>query len=409
MHVSNYINLEDFKDYFNFINIEQENYDHVWREQHNEKAAKTFYIPIQKFLTDYRQQHGLFKVAYSEGHKSNFSHRWNKFVDNPDPQSVIKLDVVKDMFSNMITGLTMNYYKEELTQDFYEKKFIEATNYINAGNFTNSEMPSDMCKCYECAQAMKLTMKNWKPEFNVFKKMPDGTINYREFTIPESCLEEKAVEVTVNFPTGELVYADWFKIPQFTNIVEYNGKDKYNDDKSLNYVKGRIFTTKHYAEKHNFICISVGNSSPEIYQYNNQIIVGEVPYYEESDDDEEDEKNYIEYMDKKEGKIGGYEKVGKVCTDFWGVSIIDKQVLIDIIAQTEGDAAVEIVNAYTKGNRHTLKVEPGQYTFAFHGDYNNANDYMNNDILPKDLDKMLVIYKDQLKPVVETKSRKKKM
>src|SRR5690606_10774922 len=126
---------------------------------------------------------------------------------------------------------------------------------------------------------------------------------------------------------------------------------------SLNYLIGKINTTKHYAEKYNFVCVSLGNNSPNVYLHNGDLIVGKEFYNKELGD-------FVE-VDKK------YEELTQVCTDFWGVTVIDKQQLIDILFEKIGDNAHKVVSDYIENDftGEILNIQPGNYTLCFHGDY----------------------------------------
>jgi hypothetical protein len=379
------MSYEDFKDYIIFNDNSRKddscNWHNVkWRQEDQKKRDKTFWTPLNNFLKDLLVNKQLEKVIYGEGHNSFFSNAWNqlivngKFIDNNELDST---------FYQAVNIIIENFKDEPLTEDFIKNKYEKFTQRFTQGNFANFELGSDVCKCHECGQSMLLNFKDWQPSYQVFKTMPDGTLNYKELVPPKNCLDKSITELKVNFPTGELLIADWFRIPEFTDTVEYNGEDKYSQERSINYATGRVKSTTDYAEKFNFISVSVGNSSPRIFKQKNTLVFGRGEYDEEKDC-EIVPKNFVEK--------------GYVCTDLWAVTIIDKQTLIDIVSKAKGEDATEIVEGYlqTEYGGNTIKVKPGEYTFKFHGNYYEFDKYLNDDNAPKDVEKFLIVSKSEV-------------
>ena len=384
MNFADYMSFEQFKELYTVFNA-QESMGDDWPEKANEITERNFEKPLKIFLLEKNEKEGLSKINFGEGHRTSFSHAWNQLVDKKKKND---WNYITGMFNNFIVRQTMHYDESAITDDVVTKKYEETTKYITDGNFRRFALSNDGCSCVDCAQKFHITMENWKPSFNIFAKLENGKADMSKFVKPESCLPEGVVELNVNFPTGELLLQDWFKIPEFNAIVEYKGLDEHSQERSINYAKGRIISTTEYAEKFNFISISVGNSSPTIYQNNDDIILGHVNG---------------DLEDPDEGK---YKDKGYVCTDYWGVTIIDKQTLIDIISTTEGDKAKNIVEDYLKTESvQTINVTPGEYNFKFHGNYHEFNKMLDDKELPKDIQKVLVLSKSEIK--LENKQKKK--
>lgn len=45
------------------------------------------------------------------------------------------------------------------------------------------------------------------------------------------CLEEINYNINVNFPSGNLMIADWFRIEEFNKVVLYKESDQYDSKK----------------------------------------------------------------------------------------------------------------------------------------------------------------------------------
>jgi hypothetical protein len=384
----------NFKDYiiFNENSRKDDNcnwHNAEWRKENQTKRDNTFWNPLNRFLQDLWTNKKISKVIYGEGHNSFFSNAWNKFIDDG---KAIDTDELESTFSQAVTFIIMNFKDVPMTEDFIKGKYEEFNQKFTNGNFGSYELGSDVCKCHECGQSMRLDFENWQPSYQVFKTLPDGSLNYKELIPPKNCLDKNVTELKVNFPTGELVIADWFRIEEFTDTVEYKGKDKYSEDRSINYAKGRVKSTTDYAEKFNFISVSVGNSSPRIFKKGNTLVFGRGEYNEETDE---------------EVKPKGFAEKGYVCTDLWAVTVIDKQTLIEIVSKAKGEDATKIIEDYIAETYgvNEIKVKPGEYSFKFHGNYHEFDKYLNDENAPKDVEKFLIVSKSDL--ILDNKKKKK--
>ena len=386
MNFTDYFSLDNFKAITAYSNQGRENIDNEWRKGYEKVNEENFHKPLFKFLTNLRDSNKLGKIENGEGHSTRMLNEWNKFLENlPESQE----DKITDNFYKVVSYSLPHLKKDaiEIPQEEYLEKYNKLTASITKGNFSHYEMAEDSCQCYECSQRFRLEIKNWSLSFKSFGKKADGEVDYENLVNPESCLADNVVELKVDFPSGEVLVADWFNITEFTQTVEYNGKDKWDDEKSLNSAKGRIFTTSHYANEHSFISVSVGNSSPEVIKNKDSLVIGRVDY-------EKEKTSYI-------STSGKFKKAAKVCTDFWGVTMIDKETLVDIIAQKLGkEKAAETVESYIKENSYNLdilKLNPGEYDLKFHGSYWKFNDKIKDESLPKDFEKFFTVSKHELK------------
>ena len=98
------------------------------------------------------------------------------------------------------------------------------------------------------------------------------------------------------------------------------------------------------AEK-GFVSVHVSNSSPDVFERGGVLVFGH----------------------------GEDESVAKVCTDYWGASVIDRAVLIEVVAAKVGrEAAERAVEDYVaKGSAERLVVEPGTYHLYMTGEKDN--------------------------------------
>jgi hypothetical protein len=138
----------------------------------------------------------------------------------------------------------------------------------------------------------------------------------------------------VEFKTNELIITDWISIDEFDAQV--------GPTKLLSSYGGTTASTEE-AAKHGFVRVHVGDVDPTIHKKDNNF-------------------SFDMANDKK-----GYENIGSVEVRVWAVTIIEKQKLVDIVANKVGTQQAEkLVKAYLKTNNHTLaNIEPGIYTLEF--------------------------------------------
>lgn len=353
MHLKDFMSFEDFKKVCEYTNkvgaVEDKGKDY-----YQEICEKHYHQPILAFLSKLRDNNQLSKIKNSEGHLTRMSNRWNLFLEGKKDKYERGIEDVFDKVAFYQIRIDKDTTPTEVEYLALYEKF---TDMFTAGNLSSYLMPEDACACVDCAQRMHLSFEGWQPKYEVWAKKADGSLDYRNYIEPESCLSKDIVEIGVSFPTGELLVADWIRIPEFTKLVE--GEDKWADTRSLNHTKGRINNTKGYVELFNFVCVSLGNSSPNVYLHKGNLTVGNPHRDRETGDDMKVEK--------------GFRKVADVCTDFWGTTIIDKQQLIYLLLPELGDKAEQTVEDYITAQRlKPIQVKPGSYTLKFHG---NSEDF----------------------------------
>jgi len=345
MQFKDYLSLEQFTKFYTFYNTDK-TIDEAWRKEFGKIREDNFQAPFMEFMADKREN--LLKIANSEGHLTTAGILWNNFVDGiADKYNRSVSDIFDKAFSYAVSS-------QDTSPDAIEASYEKINTLFTKGTFTNYQMPDDIGKCQECAQHMKLSFDNWSPKFMVFAKDEEGNMDYRNYQTPESCLPDQAIELKINFPSGQLLVADFIRIPELIEATK--NPERYSDQYSLNSTLGCINTTKRYAQEFNFICVSLGNNSPHVYMKDGNLTVGHTSWNDAGE----------------RKKVKGYKEVAKVCTDFWGVTMIDKATLIDILKTSAGDRALDIVEQYMAQDIYghdSVRVEPGDYTLRFHGDY----------------------------------------
>ena len=165
--------------------------------------------------------------------------------------------------------------------------------------------------------------------------------------------------VVVDFPTGELLIKDWFRLDAFNQTVERARKNEVLN--SLEPIAGVVERTNMYA-KLGFVGVFVGNTSPSIVSREGRLDVGSThERYEVVDG----EGVYID------SEVSG-DHLGSCSTDMWWTTIIDKKVLVDICSADQSRATavaqVEALLEEYEGDVIKVQVPPGKYHLYFSGD-----------------------------------------
>lgn len=335
---------------------------------------------------------GMFReIEHSISHDSPLITSWNGLVNNSytnltEEQKLDKLKPITNLFQQLPYLIFSKLEKEGLENvpiDDVISSYVNLIQKVENGNFHPQLLSTyDYSKCSCCGQSFHLALGLWQGKLQLSN--PDKKNKDYPFVDAPYCGNDKIESVTVNFPSGTLYIADWIRIPEFTNAVEYNGEDKYSEKTNINYTAGRIFNIKHYAEKHNFISVNVGNSSPRIFVENNNLVIGHTKSQDET-------------------TSSNFKIKGTVCTDLWNTTIIDKETLYQLLEpKMGGEKALEKVNNLVHSSDITeVKVQPGEYTLHFHGNYYDFNSLANKEhkilseeqqkLLPKDLEKFFVV------------------
>lgn len=361
----------NFKDFYSFEeysklaeielvekNKEKPDYDKLFEQE------KSYQVGIVNYLKA-RAENGMLEMPKnSHTHSANILFIWKNLVEKKlkshEEEKIIY--VFSKLMNNNMMKIT--YAKEPISIEENYNNLIEK---INKGDFDKFEL-NDEAECFCCGQKIKLIAKDWS--FRLFNFKLNDEKKYEATLLPE-CIENKLYEVNVEFKSGELLIADWFRIEEFTKRVEYNSDYK---NLSINSDLGKIQSTEH-AAKLGFVTIHVGNRSPQIYQYEEEFIFGH---------------------EKEDYQVKDYENKGYVCTDLWNVTIIDKTRLIEIVAETLGnEESIKVVNKYLeeeKGNINFINVQPGKYNIGYSPMKKDINDFDKE--LPKAIEAIFSMKKE---------------
>lgn len=371
--------MPHFKDYFS------EEYFVELMKSHAEDTI-TFYSAVDKFLKD----NNLLKpFRNSETHHTNFKYYYNKYLTSQSTSSDFKENIFDNIFSNYITYETVLFNKDnkELTSQEIEDRYNSFTQKITEGNFKPFELPKLFD--FDSGINFSLTFREWEP---VLLTYTHGKTIYEKgsFAIAPEMPIAKVVDRQIEFKTGNLIIADWFKIEKFTEIVD---KDT---NFQINSAKGRMDQSEYYLNRFNFIHTSAYESS-DVLQKGDTIILNR---YDE---------HYTEPAQ--------FQNKGSVDQVLRALSIIEKEHLIALVGSES------LVDSYLKEYENCiveLKVKPGTYAFTIssspdliNSQFENLNLFKNieaqNDLLEITKDKYfkptLILQGLELKPTRKNKPR----
>lgn len=156
------------------------------------------------------------------------------------------------------------------------------------------------------------------------------------------------VESTVEFPTGELMFANFFKnTAQDDYAFEVPEDLKYKRRYSINHALGEQNTMDILSKEHGLCYVQLGNRTAAIYKASDDRIImtsSFLYYYDEETDEEQD----IPVPE-------GWQLMGSICCDVWRVECIDKANF------DKGDALPLDHEGYQYNEPFTGKVNPGKW------------------------------------------------
>ncbi|WP_375263991.1 hypothetical protein [Palleronia sp.] len=214
---------------------------------------------------------------------------------------------------------------------------------VEGGNMDPDVSDCDIA-CSITGERLQLEMRDWQP---VLQRLDMKT---GQFVEAEAISAGKPLRhMEMNLPTGELLLADWFRIPGFSESVEALAGDPGRD---IEPDQGADEHTRNHFERAGLVHISVGNSCPTIYRDGEILRLGRI--------DEE-----ALYNEAGEQIAEEPEQAGMICTDLWWATMADKQTIADILMRSDQHAdraaAEAAIDAYVEENWGVIRIqmEPG--------------------------------------------------
>lgn len=254
-----------------------------------------------------------------------------------------------------------------LYEKILTKKPLKILQEINENNL---RLNTDMFNCVDCGAKLKMKCENNEINFFKLNIIKDSSLALGKKYIFDKasnsdCVDFDIIKVPVFFETGQLLCNDWFRIAEFNEELN-QFTNKYSLENNLSISQRTIDIAKQY----NIAMVQVGNSSPGVYEINNNLCVGYV------NDENFPNYNDFELFNKKNKKTN-------ICTDLWATTIIDKANLINIVQKNQKSTienAIKTVEEYiNKNHLKVINVEPGNYyLYCSFNHHKYINDIINN-------------------------------
>jgi len=297
--------------------------------------VSAFYIPtlIKNHLTNIVKNRSI--VVTGDTAHSSIDYFINTTLKNIDKPRLYDFQAENVHEEDVIHSLT-RYVPDMLLSDEYSAEDIQEA---IAGKKWVSFRGGYDCKCYDCAVNLCIAFS--------------GSIVKLSGVKP--CSSNRKFTIEVDFPTGEVVYADW---PARFSEMRNAGFISENDGISINYLVGQRQRSDEFANQQIFHQ-SVGNSCPRLWVHTDKdkVQIGGAEYDEEKDD-------YIPPTN--------FEDAGYFCTDLWWVTMIDKQFYDSMIARLPAERDTK----YYEKDVDTVNIKPGRWRFTCNAGLGDDDDHI---------------------------------
>lgn len=311
--------------------------------------SKVLESALAKFLTDLRDAGQLTPIDFAERRGHRFANAWNRFVAN-DPNDLNHWDL-DTLVSSINHALIMQMCARDVAT-----AYMTVVGKLDKGSFSAWEFSErDNCDVTGTRLAMEM-QAGWKPRLGVRDYASDVFEPLTE-DAPMPCVLTHQIPA----PTGEMLINDWFRFEGnlFTEIVKTGAPDE-----SINTSQGCALLTEHYASKFGFMSVSVGNTCPAIVARDDHLLIGCVN--EDALEGYDDDVDPDDIPDDAKPLLKGEVK-GRVCTDLWWATMIDREVLVDILATKipREQAEKYVVDCIAEYDIVTVRVTPGTVYFHY--------------------------------------------
>lgn len=354
----------------------------AWRQQYFGDLKRIVHPALVAFFKELKGEGRLVPIPNSDGYSCHLWDTWNDaarldLATAPEAEVAAKLDRLAERFAHhLIFSIVYPYEKVLETNDAaaiaaFDKAgpYTEETQKFSKGDFPFAFSHEN---CQRTSLPLILRVADW---------VPRGKCIVKQQVVDVPSASREALEETIfELKTGNLLVADWFRLPAFNEQMKEKG---YVPDSR----KQRDTETRRLAESFGVISVTT-LASPGIFQAGNQILAG--------------------FFDEEEGDVpAGYTHVGNVCTDRWSTTFIEYETLVSLVAKDNPDSAQEIVDAYIEEHKggmyglHRITVEPGTwylYHFGEHEEFADRAKEAGLQLEAGDVDPFFVFSKTRLLP-----------
>ncbi|KVP39727.1 hypothetical protein [Burkholderia ubonensis] len=349
--LNQYLSLSDLDPFFKNAKSD-DNITEAWRTQYFKDLKRIIHPPLVAFFKALNEEGRMAVIQNSDGYACRMWNTWNDAARLTPEMAQSEWDKALDelarLFAHNLTFKIVYPYECVLKKEgadaaaAFDKRvaFDQVVGKFTLGTYESWDFSHETC--WNTGLPLTLSFNEW---------MPQGSHITSKGSVPIPPLAPaKLQETVVEFKTGNLLFADWLRIPEFTKVVRETRI-------SLESRKGRDDHARYLAEQFGVVSVCVDDSMPGVYQDGNQVIVGK--HYED------------------DGEIPArFTHVGSICTDLWAATFVEYERLIELVARTQPETAKQVVDAYLDEHLddgtyglHRMNVEPGTYYLYHFGDH----------------------------------------
>jgi len=225
---------------------------------------------------------------------------------------------------------------EEVVAEFHRKAlaFME----VGRFEFFDVSLVQGQDFCSRTGAKLAFEFEGWVPTLGIQQAPSYDFVPVTPGLLPRT---EGLHEMEVDFPSGQLLVADWFRIDAFSEVTDE--WEEVEGFVSLNSEAGQLWRTQRLAEQ-GVVCVGT-HRSPAILQ----------------------EGGVLQAVVLSEEGETLRSPVGSVSTRLWAVSVVDRQTLREILEKrlTPAEATAAIDEMMATEDITQVSVKPGRHHLYF--------------------------------------------
>lgn len=152
------------------------------------------------------------------------------------------------------------------------------------------------------------------------------------------------IRAPITVLSGDMAFVDWFRHSEYTKNLKPEAEYDTSQWYSINYLLGRFQQMQNYASK-NVMFGGVGNEYVAVYQFDGGLVVAGHSSLDSDDEfDYEDDIDALfglsdestptpDIVEITEAEPSGLTRLGNICTDLWGYTVVDTQTISQLTQQ----------------------------------------------------------------------------
>lgn len=320
----------------------------AWKAEHYDPINDKLIAAIGGHLSMLAHSGQLVQPDNAQAISLEWKQAWEKLVDTPnDIEAAMELG---EMFLRPAM-MFLSFSRQDLAKgkdpEALEKAHVKIVEKMERGDFGYYD--TEMGECADTGARMHLVLTAWQPVLGLveFVPNPDGGYDRSQFVpLQPGQFSKPGVEhLTIEMPSGHLLVSDWFRIEAFNTLSNDMEKEKNRGESSS--VQGFIHQTRDYAQEMGFVSV-FGSSNVSVFQDGNRLVIGG-----------EDANEPLGAVSVLGRDLGG------LCGSLRWTSVIDRQVLVDLVASKVGieEAQAQVADWEKENAREIIQVTvtPGTY------------------------------------------------